>query len=507
MKNRIQLLLAATLALSASYAFAVNADSDTCPKNKTFLQPRSHGVNLALEKTAGSPNLVNRHDQEDAFGGNLQASFFMMKSTEGDALARYFLFPTTVVSTPACDDDCGSITLPRAANSQDFGSTADLDLGLVLHMPDYVDVKLQVCPSHEAIGATFNYHQDLKCLLKGLYLDVAVPVVSVKNTMDMTTSGSFGTNAANLSKYFQGNYSVAQAGDTQNAQAALTKAKMGTCGRSETGVADVDLILGYKFLDKARYHAALNVGVTIPTGNKADGEWVFDAVVGNGGHVGFGVGLDAGAKLWESECCNHSLKLNFAANYRYLFENDETRTLGIKNQNFGQYLLLIDITEQPNAQQLTPAANVTTLNVDVTPGSMFDGILSLNYNFGGFAFDLGYNLFYRDSEKVCFGDACGTTAFADGKWAIATRHADMSDTVTLDNTNVNYVLQNINKADLDLASASTPRLLTHKLFAGAGYWTKTWEVPVLVGVGGHYEFADCDIISNWGFNARLGIGF
>ncbi len=133
----------------------------------------------------------------------------------------------------------------------------------------------------------------------------------------------------------------------------------------------------------------------------------------------------------------------------------------------------------------------------------------MNYNWCGFAFDLGYNLFYRDKEKVTLeGPGCdGVAQFTDSKWAIAARDFSTESNNAPTLAGADLVYRDINTVDLDLNSASTPRLLTHKLFAGVGYWTKTWDVPMLVGVGGHYEFADADIVSNWGFNARLGVGF
>jgi len=648
MKNRIQVLLAAVLALSAGPVFAAGSCSkpdctptncattvgcDTgcgsgksCPTNKTFFTPRSHGVNLALEKTAGWPNLMDRKDQEDAFGGDLQAVFFMMNSTKEGKLARYFLFPSCSVPNPepvnpcnpcpsvtsACDTgcgdgDCASVNFTRDATVQGVtfggpgtiatstsptgftslvaqpagaignvytagaagaGSDTDADLGFFLHnyntgavalstgaaapiasvvtnnvtlfespfpltgpaVTDPVlatgDTQLQLCPEHKAIGVTFNYHQDLKCLFKGLYFELAVPVVNVKNSVGMSTSG---TEAVELKKFFRGTRTEIAACNVatptpglgnNNAFVNLTSAKMSPCDLSETGVADIDLLLGYKFMDKDCYHVAVNLGVTIPTGNRPDGEWVFDAVVGNNGHVGFGAGLDAAAKVWSSEDCDHSLNVNFAFNYRYLFENDECRTIGLCKEYFGQYMLLIDRTVLVNTQQLTPAANITTLRVDVTPGSQFDGILSLNYNFCGFALDLGYNLFFREREKVEIGcsSTCGTSTpqFPEGKWAIASRNADMcsnpagvdpTDTPYTNADQPNWIYRELGSADLDTNTAQTPSLTTHKLFVGLGYYTKDWEVPVLVGLGGHYEWAKCDLITNWGFNARLGVGF
>ncbi len=521
MKNNTRVLLIALMALSAVTVFA-----DGNNTNKTFLQPRSHGVNLALEKTAGWPNLVNRHDK-NSYGANIQATYFMMESTNDNMLANYFLFPTNA-NTSKCSDNCKSITLLRTTADATVGSIADLDLGFLVHNTTGAvssDTLLKLCPQHGAIGVTFNYHQDLKCIVKGLYFEMQLPVVCVTNSLGMSTVG---TEATNVSNFFKGGVIEKSKGDV-NAFENLYNALISPGDLTRTSVADLDLILGYKFLDKRNYYVAMNIGLTVPTGNKSDGVNAFDAVIGNGGHLGFGFGLDARGKVWESACHKYNLNVNVAMNYRYLFEDDEVRTLGLTNQNFGQYLLLIDRTKQPNTQQLTPAANVTTLNVNVTPGSQFDGMVSMNYNYNRFAFDLGYNVFFRARERVTIaGPGCyiaqtanSTQQFPDNKWAVATRNAKMSDTVAVDpkvtpmttsttgviNTTTNFVYRYINNADLDTTSAQTPALTSHKIFGGVGYWTKGWEIPVLVGVGAHYEWADADLISNWGFNARVGMSF
>ena len=126
--KKTALPLLCLLAISPELSLVADNSSVT---NKTFLMPRSHGVNLALEKTAGWPNMQNRKDQEDAIGGNIQATFFMMGSTDEAALAKYFLFPSTVVtqntssvSTAACDEpcktscgDCKSVQFERKATA------------------------------------------------------------------------------------------------------------------------------------------------------------------------------------------------------------------------------------------------------------------------------------------------------------------------------------------------------------------------------------------------------
>jgi len=75
-------LLVAALTLSATHVKAHT--------NKTYLNTRSHGVNLALENSGGFKELVHRQDK-NKFGGTFQASFFYNNSSNNNDLAKYFL--------------------------------------------------------------------------------------------------------------------------------------------------------------------------------------------------------------------------------------------------------------------------------------------------------------------------------------------------------------------------------------------------------------------------------
>src|SRR3990172_8830732 len=82
MNKMLKGLLVALLAVSAAQLEAHT--------NKTFLMPRPHGVNLPMEYTTFC-ELINRK-AEDKFGGNFQVTGFYQASTDGDDVAKYFLF-------------------------------------------------------------------------------------------------------------------------------------------------------------------------------------------------------------------------------------------------------------------------------------------------------------------------------------------------------------------------------------------------------------------------------
>lgn len=461
-KSLITRLLAAALAVSAS----VYANSNDT--NKTFLMPRSHGVNLAMEYANWSDTLHRKGD--DRFGGNVQLSWFYRASTNDTELGKYFGIRNQnpihfrYDNAPAT---AAAITGPTSNPTGNYPSAVKnhLELGYLLHSPlnlGTAESIATIClkPEQTSYGFVLDYHQNLEKLLDGLYFKIAVPIVYVKN--DMHVSGAYcdggdETQAKNLLNYLNGTY------ENPNVQAKLENALLG-CSDSETGVADVYLKLGYDFVHDECYHAGINIGLTIPTGNEPKGKKVFEAIVGNGGHFGFGAGLDGAIKIWGED--NHTLRVVAAVDYRYLFEACEKRTLSIAGACDNECVTATCKNSKPVAGEgckttcnpcgtrsdvaitraldtdmtrdcgtscdtsdsckttassccgrnwsqyyllgkvagantaLIPAANILTQAVDVTPGSQIDAILALNYRCCGFLVDLGYDLFYREKESV-----------------------------------------------------------------------------------------------------------
>ena len=265
-------------------------------------------------------------------------------------------------------------------------------------------------------------------------------------------------------------------------QDPLTKAKIAG-RRTAQGIADIDLGLGYKYLDEEKRHAFISVEVTIPTGTKVRGEYLFDAAYGNGRHFGLGASLDAGLELWRSD--KSTLRALWVARYKYLFEGTESRTLGVKGVPFGQYFLAgtTDPAGTGTAQTgkaLFPLANVLTQGLTVKPGSMLDTSLDFAFNSNNFTIDVGYNLFWRDQETVH-----AKAAFSQNL-AIAAGAHDTTGPLVVPAA---VFLNNIGSL-LDISTVKTPSLLSHKLFAGFGYsGTMYKHCRWSVGCGGSYEFA------------------
>ncbi|MCK4517458.1 hypothetical protein KAT92_01685, partial [Candidatus Babeliales bacterium] len=66
----------------------------------------------------------------------------------------------------------------------------------------------------------------------------------------------------------------------------------------------------------------------------------------------------------------------------------------------------------------------------------------------------------------------------------------------------------IPKTAYDLGSITHPSVLTHKIFGGVGHAFNSWEYPLMLGVGGSWEFeSDNDALEQWSLWAKLGLTF
>ena len=480
--NTMKRLLAAALVLGAAHVHAVT--------NQTYLAPRPVGVNLAMESVTFS-EMINEKGH-DRFGGTLQVTGFYSESDNAKALGRYF---------GANNKSTIDIGNSQANYSFDRNGRRLIHDNAKALFPDQTtpNATLQLAPKQTVWGMRFDYNQDLSKILDGLYFRVQLPVVKVENTMGLTATG---TPASDLIKYFDGTYSK-PAGNA-NAQKALTNAKM--AGKnSETAVADIDMQLGYTVLEKEAYRLALNIGLTLPTGNTPEAINAFEAVAGNGGHVALGAGFDFGWRVWGDD--NSNVKLNAALNYRYGFEATEKRTLAtidsttklrvnLSPYNSNTDAPLVGANRAVTTSHLNiPTANILSVNCNITPGSMLDGIVGLAYNNGGLSIDAGYNIFFKEKDSVKMKDTWNDTTY--------------SSTVTDHDFSANSNAANANLSlDIIDTTAARNEVVSHKVYGQIGYIFKGMEYPVMLGTGGHYEFAGNNgTVQNWGINLKAGISF
>lgn len=172
--------------------------------------------------------------------------------------------------------------------------------------------------------------------------------------------------------------------------------------RSRFGVADIDVILGYNFLSDDCYHLGFYLQAVMPTGNKRNDLFVFDPIVGNGGHFELGLGISAHQVLWTGECSN--LAFFFEGNVTHMFRSRQCRLFDFCNGFLTRYLLLkefdVNGTTATYNGNLISATCFNNRRVDVRLDIKGDASIKLAYRWCEWGIDLGYNVYGQTHEVI-----------------------------------------------------------------------------------------------------------
>lgn len=363
------------------------------------------------------------------------------------SLANYF-FPLTSTT---------SNTTSNANNAQLFESILTLD------------------PERKIVGGYFNYHQDFSCF-ENLWLDVKFAIYEARHNLKpketilssglidtCTPLGFIGSNEVKFGK--------------------VSNLKL-----EKTGFDDIEVKLGYNYkfaLCNNKGYVGLYGSCLLPIAEKATAKYLFEPLVGRG-HWAAGVGLNLGYNLYKN--VNKSLTLLADCSYQYLFKGKELRSLDF---NVGPLSRFMSASTQDNPQVSTPAINFTTMCLDVTPRSVVNFWTALHFQACKFHSEIGYNLWFRQAEKVCFKE-CQKTTFDNLNLGI------------FDNDNfIPLKLEN-----LDLASASHSQVFTNKVYLALSYDTNILCRDMNLGVGGSYEFTKkINALEQWGVWGNFEVKF
>ncbi|MFA5074710.1 MAG: hypothetical protein WC436_01250 [Candidatus Babeliales bacterium] len=443
--------------------------SATMHSKKTFFMPRPQGSNLVTELSLFHDHIFN---VDNKFHSHVQAVPFYQGSINGTPIGKYF-------------------GVGNGSNSFTIGTAADVQVSskYLFHnrSTDCPSGTMIFNPKQEVYGVRLDFFQSIIDPGKKLFLKASAPYVNVSNDMHFKVlEETEDTRHETLSNFFHGDAISTSMTSTQE---ALTKGKI-SGRRSRTGFSNLDFNFGYKFVNNKKSHLFVNACVSLPTGNKPRGEYLFEPVYGNGGHVAVGLGADASYKLWKRE--RHCGKVTAALNYKYIFDGSETRTIPVKSSlgsdyrgyTFAHYYLSVK-NGQLSSAGLFPAANVLTQKVTVRPGNELDGLLMLNFKTKRFLIDLGYEAYYKENEAITlknWNDDVYAIVKDDFIYNRVTGNFDITSDAA-------SILIKLNRENLDINGAGTPSQFTNKIFGSLGYKFSMGKYPTTFGLGGSYEFA------------------
>jgi hypothetical protein len=344
----------------------------------------------------------------------------------------------------------------------------------------------------------------------------------VSETVDSITA-----DVANLTQAFTGK--VLAADHHKN----WKYGKLVAGGNKKTALADIELKFGYNFISNPNYSSNGYVGVIIPTGNKADAEFLDQAVVGNNKHFGLMMGGATSIELNNSGNWTTSYKVDM--NSRYLMRNVQKRSFDLYNNEGSRNLMVWEktkweaaltafgpaATRYSKARDYSAGINFFTKDMHVTPGFQAKINQSFVMQSDKSFVELGWNISARQAEKTSLTKSwTETIAFPDatitplnGSLLLArenTTYRNGSLTTTKEADTTWQTAFEITEAQINLESAATPQSISHTPYASLHY---TWgdansSRPGSIGVGGSYEFTQNNARMNeWNVWGALSFNF
>ena len=275
--------------------------------------------------------------------------------------------------------------------------------------PDYESI-VNIDPKIDTFLMDFNFFIGFDTWAPGLFFRAHAPLTSTRWDLGLCesnkTEGSLGYDAG----YFNNTYTI----DNTNGSIVgtprssllssfeefifsqetivnnpmityepLRHARMSTYRLTKNRLSEIQLALGYNFLLNALYHLGLEFRCYIPTGNTPKGEFLFEAIVGNGHHAELGCGITSHWEFWQDVNTSRNLSFYLDANITHLLTAHQRRTFDLKDKPLSRYMLAVNMRPPttdliasidtneivPTSQctyRFTPVANITTVPVDCT---------------------------------------------------------------------------------------------------------------------------------------------
>lgn len=419
-----------------------------------YLSFRSQGFDAARE-LAGWQTMINRPEMCTIYG-SFSVTPEYTRSFRAHDIADYFFGPALVKDNNS--DSCPTFFVQgtKAANRDERALMAEN-----FYLPTDFKSEVSVFPTVDNLVIDFNFYLGMDEWLDGSYFRIHMPIVYSRwdlnfnehvidpgaNNYDpgyfnntyvgnpnFTDSQSYGIKRSSLLENFtQYAYERRTVVDVKGiTYKPLERARMSPCQLTKTSIAELTAAMGWNFINCPDYTLGIQVRTAAPTGNRPEGYWLFEPVVGNGMHWEFGFGIDARWHAWQS--CNecHNVILYLDANVTHLFSTRQCRTFDLKNKPLSRYMLALAFNnnalnlEADNKRAryqfngtVVPVANFTTMPVDETIAAQADIVFDVAYRYYNWQFDVGYDFWGRSCENLCRGcDCCCDNGFKENTYGL-----------------------------------------------------------------------------------------
>ncbi|MCL4361643.1 hypothetical protein M1446_04800 [Candidatus Dependentiae bacterium] len=386
---------------------------------------------------------------------------FVQRSFNDKDLAKYFL---------KCNKSCLSI------REDGLGDVGSLWFAAMTPIGSFFNSTYSVRPVRTAYGVYFNMYFDL-CY--GLWAGIEAAAMGVHHNLKPCENVTSPAGSICNFKTFS------DAIDNCEFKAGrFTKCKL-----TKGGVDDIQVKFGHNYYFREDDHFGSYLVLSIPTGERQSSQFAFEPLIGSR-HVGLGFGLNADFNLYG--CEDHSLNWMFDFKYLYLFQARQKRLFDLcANGDWSRYLQVVK--NQPTSLQGLAGVNFFSQEVKVTPQSDINFWTAFHYQHCEYNFEFGYNLWWRQKEKICqicpnpsvaIANLPGFPTFQGGSASSANISQAILPPNQIPTDSTFTTVGNFN-----FNSGKTPAVLTHKLYASFAYDYFMCSHPAIVGITTACEFA------------------
>ena len=261
----------------------------------------------------------------------------------------------------------------------------------------------------------------------------------------------------------------------------------------KTGIDDIALKVGCDFVRSCEKNGGLYGVLYIPTASRSKAKHLFEPIIGNGKHVGLGVGATGDYCL--SACETSSWTFLADLSYAYFFSGRERRSIDLINGEWSRYLLVSRVADiEAGIVNPLPGINFFTRSVNITPRGMVDLFIAFHYDHCSWNFEAGYDFWWRQKERLCIRPCEQNIAIFDidgvcppGRTSASTA----SITAALPGPGgpiSDPVVTPFKNSDFNGRSAAHPAAYSSTIYGAFSY---NFDIchPGMIGVGISYEFA------------------
>lgn len=213
----------------------------------------------------------------------------------------------------------------------------------------------------------------------------------------------------------------------------LKKARISPCALSKAGVTEGVLTLGWRAVDRESLIFDIYARGAIPGGNRPEGVFLFEPILGNGHHGELGAGLSFECMMWKCEKQEQYIFFSFDFIASHLFANRQCRSFDLCNKPNSRYMLVSklgtpidqnlvgfvhdeDITPITQfKREFAPLANFTTLPVKVAIPAQINLSFLVTYEQCQMYWTFGYGFWRRSCENMC---PVAPSCLEENMWAL-----------------------------------------------------------------------------------------